>query len=127
MPTEMIAIALGRRACGRIAIAWAAGAASPDDVKVHVRPHRVVGEPRHGGTTCGWSPPPPREDPYLSRGLAALLLGHEHHQNPPEIRYHIGAPEEGTATNAERGIMRMGQRICVIGGGGRGHQRRGPC
>jgi uncharacterized OsmC-like protein len=100
MPTEMVVIALASCMC--IAIAWAARKRRVplDDVKVHVRPHRAVGEPRHGAYDLWVESSTPAEelDPVV-RLAARYCWVTNTIRNPPEIRYHIGAPEQGTTTN----------------------------
>jgi len=105
MPTEMLVIALSSCMC--IAIAWAAGKRRVplDDLKVHVQPHRAVGEPRHGAYDL-WvesSTPAQELDPVVALAARYCWVTNTI-RNPPEIRYHIGAPGEGTTMNAERGV-----------------------
>ena len=104
MPTEMMAIALSSCMC--IAIAWAAGKRRVrlDDVKVHVRPHRVVGEPRHGAYDL-WvesSTPEDQLDPVVALAARYCWVTNTI-RNPPDIRYHLGAPDQGETMNADRG------------------------
>jgi putative redox protein len=105
MPTELIAIALSSCMC--IAIAWAARKrrVELEDLRVHVQPHRVVGEPRHGAYDLWIESSTPAADLAPVVDLAKRYCWVTNTiSTPPEIRYHMGAPAHGLSeSNVERG------------------------
>lgn len=93
MPTEVLVAALA--SCFCLAVAWAAGKRRIplDDLRVSVRPHRTVGEPRHGRYDV-WvesSTPPGDLAPAVELAKRYCWVTNTM-TSPPEIRYHLGAP-----------------------------------
>jgi putative redox protein len=93
MPTEMLVVALA--SCFCLAVAWAARKRRIplEDLRVSVRPHRAVGEPRHG-TYDVWvetSTPPDAIAPAVDLAKRYCWVTNTI-TTPPEIRYHLGAP-----------------------------------
>jgi putative redox protein len=93
MPTELVVAALA--SCFCVAIAWAARKRDIElrDLEVQVRPHRVVGEPRHGRYDLWVHSSTPSDVIAPAVELAKRYcwvtntLAH-----PPEIRYHLDDP-----------------------------------
>lgn len=91
MPTELMVAALA--SCMALAIVWAARKKRIplEDLEVQVRPHRALGEPRHGSYDM-WvhsSTPAERLAPAVNLAKRYCWVTNTL-ATPPEIRYHIG-------------------------------------
>lgn len=93
MPTEVLVAALASCFCA--AVAWAARKRRIplDDLRVHVQPHRVVGEPRHGAYDVWVESSTPSADLAPAVDLAKRYCWVTNTITAtPEIRYHDGPP-----------------------------------
>jgi putative redox protein len=93
MPTEVLAAALA--SCFCIALAWGAKKRriAVDSIQVKVRPHRAPGEPRHGAYDLTVVTSASAEEIAPAMDLAKRYCWVTNTlMNPPEIRYHLGAP-----------------------------------
>ncbi|WP_217914203.1 OsmC family protein [Miltoncostaea marina] len=93
MPTEMLVVALA--SCFCIAVAWGARKKRIplDDLRVHVRPHRQVGEPRHGAYDLWVESSTPQATLAPAVELAKRYCWVTNTiTDPPELRYHHGPP-----------------------------------
>lgn len=93
MPTEVLVAAIA--SCFCIAVAWAARKRRIplDDVRVHVRPRRAPGEPRHG-TYDVWVESSTPDDvlaPAVDLAKRYCWVTNTI-STPPEMRYHMGSP-----------------------------------
>lgn len=93
MPTELVVAALA--SCFCLAVAWAARKKriALEDLRVHVRPHRALGEPRHGSYDVWVESSTPAPDLAPAVDLAKRYCWVTNTlATPPEIRYHDGPP-----------------------------------
>lgn len=93
MPTEVLVAALA--SCFCLAVAWAARKKRIDltDLRVHVQPHRAVGEPRHGRYDVWVESSVPEADLAPAVELAKRYCWVTNTiAAPPRIDYHLGAP-----------------------------------
>ena len=91
MPTELVVAALA--SCFCIAVVWAAGKKGIHlrDLEVQVRPHRAVGEPRHGRYDLWVHSSTPAEALAPAVELAKRYCWVTNTlATPPEITYHLG-------------------------------------
>lgn len=95
MPTEVLAAALA--SCFCLAVAWGARKRRIplEDLRIDIRPHRAVGEPRHGAYDVWVRSSTPAETLEPAVELAKRYCWVTNTlMNPPEIRYHVGGPVE---------------------------------